>query len=751
MVLNSAMANQINEQYQILLDKGEVLSDDKLAEYYETFRRKFGPERLAGLDGEELLEYMHNSTNHDSLVYWLEFKNDDELPNRFGSIAGGSALKFGIYRRRETGGWVTGSPQKQVQLTVEQAILVARKHREQLLEGAKLLEKLPREANHSQYISLQGEMDQLIPDICDTAWGHKYFHMLFPDKLEDFHSAYYQRFHLIKMMQIPVAPQGRFAISGQFMEIARELGMHINNFTRILNELNGRPHKYWAIKANYADKRWKNWETMRDNGFVCISWDELGDLSDIKYDVASRSKVKKLMKETYREKGGYAQEVFNFIAVMAEGDIVIATEGGERVLGVGKITGNYYYDPASEFRHRHSVEWLSDTTWNLPEDVLKARVVRQLSSPENLVEIEKQILGLSMPVVLPKGFIKKHNAFSGMVARVSDILERKRQVILYGPPGTGKTYWAYQAAITIAAHDAYGQDFSQLTDEQKITVIGNDQSVGLVRLCTFHPSYGYEDFIEGYKPRSNNGVLTFEERSGIFKTICQNSHKQPDRRFFLIIDEINRGDIPRIFGELLTILEKDKRGRSLFLPISGEAFSVPDNVYIVGTMNTADRSIALLDTALRRRFGFIELMPDPSTLGTATLESIPLGPWLEALNQRILKSVGRDARNLQVGHAYLMEKGVPFADFARFVRALQDDIIPLLEEYCYEDYDALEKILGKGLVDREKQRVRHELFELARRDDLIQALGEPSPEITASLAAIQQDQNLETTDDDVDE
>ncbi len=747
MILDPIINNKIKEQYEILLASSEVLPDEKLTEYYETFRKKFGPDRLSSLDGEELLNYMHNSTNRDSLVYWLEFKNDDEYPNRFGSIAGGSALKFGIYRRRETGGWVTGSPQSQVQLTVEQAVQIARKHREQLLVGVKLLEGLPRNASDAQYVGLQHEMNQLAPDICNTTWGHKYFSMLFPDKLDDFHAWFFQRFYLIKMLQIPIAPEGRFAVAGQYMRIARELGIHVNNLTRILLEIFGGPHRYWAIKANYADKRWKNWELMRDHGFVGIGWGELGDLSEIRLDQESRSKVKTLMRETYKEKGGYAQEVFNFVATLVEGDIVVATEGGSEVLGVGRVVGNYYYEDSTGINHRHAVSWLLDKPWKLPENEPKARVVRQLSSMENLVEIEKQILGLSIPLPSPGPIAVRRQPFAGVVARINDILERKRQVILYGPPGTGKTYWAQQAAKAISGNDPPSEDFPE-----EYQAKGSTWTNTFIRLCTFHPSYGYEDFIEGYKPVSRNGVLTFELRAGVFKAICQDAHAQPDRKFFLIIDEINRGDIPRIFGELLTILERDKRGQSLLLPVSGEAFSVPDNVYIIGTMNTADRSIALLDTALRRRFGFVELMPDTSALGATTLaNSIPLGPWLGALNLRVLEFVGRDARNLQIGHAYLMEKGKPYADFGRFVRVLQDDIIPLLEEYCYEDYDALEKILGKGLVDREKQRIRHELFESSRQADLIQALLEPSPEITASPAAIQQDQIAETNDEEIDE
>jgi 5-methylcytosine-specific restriction protein B len=200
-----------------------------------------------------------------------------------------------------------------------------------------------------------------------------------------------------------------------------------------------------------------------------------------------------------------------------------------------------------------------------------------------------------------------------------------------------------------------------------------------------------------------------------------------------LIDEINRGDIPRIFGELLTLLEMDKRGQAAILPLSGKPFAVPANLYVVGTMNTADRSIALLDTALRRRFGFVELMPDVAVFGSASVGgSIPLGPWLGALNERIREHLGRDGRNLQIGHAYLLEKDKPVTDFARFVRILADDIIPLVEEYCYEDYGALTQILGAGLVDETRQRIRDELFVPTRREELVQALLAPSPEIVTS-------------------
>jgi len=270
-----------------------------------------------------------------------------------------------------------------------------------------------------------------------------------------------------------------------------------------------------------------------------------------------------------------------------------------------------------------------------------------------------------------------------------------------------------------------------------VQILGKDSNFpGLVRMCTFHPAYGYEDFLEGYRPKTVDDQLVFELQSGIMKKLCLDAIGDPLNKFYLIIDEINRGDIPRIFGELLTVIEKDKRGKTILLSVSGDYFFVPDNLYIIGTMNTADRSIALLDTALRRRFGFIELMPDTSVFGNAVIESIPLGPWLASINSKICEHIGRDARNLQIGHSYLMENGQPIHSFNNFARAIQDDILPLIEEYCYEDYSTMTKILGKSLVDESNQRINTDLFEPSMQDDLIQALKSIDPSLDSSAPAL---------------
>jgi 5-methylcytosine-specific restriction protein B len=359
-------------------------------------------------------------------------------------------------------------------------------------------------------------------------------------------------------------------------------------------------------------------------------------------------------------------------------------------------------------------------------------VERRVQNPEKIPPIT------TLPVVKGSQFPK----WDGIKGRIREVLEHKSQVILYGPPGTGKTYWAEKAALDLAAFQAYGKFYDQLMPEQQVEIRGN-AATGFVRTCCFHPAYGYEDFLEGYRPEPMTDGMSFVLQPGIFKQLCKDAQQQPDKHFYLIIDEINRGDIPRIFGELLTVLEKDKRGRKIILPLSREEFSVPSNVFVIGTMNTADRSISLLDAALRRRFGFIELMPDSLLFGNHSIDGIPLALWFDALNARICEHVGKDARNLQIGHSYLLPGGKLVKDMASFKRSLQDEIIPLLEEYCYQDFTALQKILGPAFIGTGKQVIRHELFEDGREVELAQALLAPCPEISASAPALASDKLTE--------
>lgn len=241
-------------------------------------------------------------------------------------------------------------------------------------------------------------------------------------------------------------------------------------------------------------------------------------------------------------------------------------------------------------------------------------------------------------------------------------------------------------------------------DPQVTAVVSHRGGVGQLTQVTFHPSYGYEDFIEGFKPvKAPGGGLNLRLVDGVFKRVCRVAAGHPQLPYLVLIDEINRGNLPKVFGELITLLEVDKRGLAVRLPQSGELFAVPPNVHVLGTMNTADRSIRLLDAALRRRFAFYELLPDREPLEGAFVGKLHLADLLTTLNGRIRGEVGRER---QIGHAFFLHNGQPLATEEEFAAAFRGDVLPLLQEYACDDYGLLVRLLGGTLIDEDEQVLR---------------------------------------------
>ena len=249
-----------------------------------------------------------------------------------------------------------------------------------------------------------------------------------------------------------------------------------------------------------------------------------------------------------------------------------------------------------------------------------------------------------------------------------NLLEHKKNIILQGAPGVGKTFAAKRLAYSIIGEE-------------------NENQIEFVQ---FHQNYSYEDFIMGYKPTENN----FEMRKGIFYNFCKKAEKNPDKKFFFIIDEINRGNMSKIFGELLMLIEKDHREEKIKLSYSDEKFSVPKNLYIIGMMNTADRSLAIIDYALRRRFSFFEMEPAFDSDGFKNLQQTfqneifdKLVEQIKNLNKEISadKSLGK---GFCIGHSYFCLKNCD----EKILRSIVDyEILPTLEEYFFDDENKFEK------------------------------------------------------------
>lgn len=280
--------------------------------------------------------------------------------------------------------------------------------------------------------------------------------------------------------------------------------------------------------------------------------------------------------------------------------------------------------------------------------------------------------------------------------------------IIYGAPGTGKTYSTAEYALAIIESRAVDTRRKSYEERKAVMAAYNDYvRKGQIVFTTFHQSYGYEEFIQGLRPDTKSGKMAFITVDGVFKRIADDALDNHEKNYVIIIDEINRANISKVFGELITLIESDKRwgevNETCATLQSGDIFAVPNNLYIVGTMNSADKSISLIDAALRRRFEFIEQYPNASLVDDPTLRNV-----LSKINTILADSL--ESSDLLIGHSYFMGKTVD-----DLCAILNNSIIPLLYEYYYDNKkkvigvltDAL-KDLGIKIVDDKISRVRVE-------------------------------------------
>lgn len=439
----------------------------------------------------------------------------------------------------------------------------------------------------------------------------------------------------------------------------------------ILNYLWVNAPNYWLYEPGHKAMYW---DEIYNNGVIQLSGIELGDLSQYK-DKAQIKSVLEKAKSFTGSVSNVSTQSFEFYHLMKPGDIVYVRVGNDDILGRGVVESDYSFDSDSAFPHKRSVNWTHKGKWTLKRDIA---IIKELTL------IDKKI-HKDYPNKLEELF--KEDA--SMKEKIG------KNIILYGPPGTGKTYNTVNYAAAIIEKKTVEQVQKEKYEHVKSRFMSYEAG-NRVRFITFHQSYGYEDFIEGIKPIvHDNGEISYKVVDGVFKEFCDLASKRPSQNYVFIIDEINRGNISKIFGELITLIEESKRSGEdettrAILPYSKKFFSVPNNVYILGTMNTADRSIALMDTALRRRFDFIEMMPRTDVLDGIEVEGVNISEVLRTINERITLLYDREHT---IGHAFFMPlKKEPTVE--KLAEIFENKLIPLLQEYFYEDYEKIQLVLG---------------------------------------------------------
>lgn len=431
--------------------------------------------------------------------------------------------------------------------------------------------------------------------------------------------------------------------------------------------------QYWMYAPGEGSRLW---DEFYENGIMGIGWDELGDLSVFTSKEAMKDKLKVAYGDevSYKNAGHATWQFANEIKV---GDVIFVKHGIHKIIGRGIVKSAYYFDDTRlEYKQLRDVQWTNRGEWELDSRIVMKTLTDITPYTDYCRKLEDMFQDAEGIGPEPPDEVVHYDSYSEddflsdvymskeRYQTLKGLLLKKKNIILQGAPGVGKTYAAERLAFSIMG----------------------EKDTSRVKVIQFHQSYSYEDFVMGYRPNGNGFSLV----NGPFYEFCKDAEPD-DREYFFIIDEINRGNLSKIFGELLMLIEGDKRGEdhAIRLLYSDEQFSVPANVHIIGMMNTADRSLALIDYALRRRFAFYEFEPAFTTEGFKNYQAAIANRKFDALIEtvialnRYIKDDPSLGSGFQIGHSYFCTSQI--VDDAWLSDVVEYELLPLIREYWFDE------------------------------------------------------------------
>ncbi len=477
-------------------------------------------------------------------------------------------------------------------------------------------------------------------------------------------------------------------------EIDDKLGLNIFNegLLKIKSKANNIDvtKRYWLYPLNKMYKsatvfvsdsgvKSSNWAEFKENKIITIPFGELGDLRGY----CSKEEMKPILRHCFGNNSDYVKTTnlaWQFANEMQIGDIIFVQEDN-KILGRGIVTSDYGLDENREdnYNHTREVNWTNLGEWILPNlknvstitDISK--YLGDINSINNALDYgieELEDVKVNYKTYTKTDFLADVYIKDTEYQRVVNLLKSKKNIILQGPAGVGKTFMAKRLAYSILG----------------------EKNTARVKTIQFHQSYSYDDFFMGYRP-TNNGL---ELKYGVFYNFCKQATLDSERDYFFIIDEINRSNLSKVFGELFMLIENDKRGEEIQLTYTDELFSIPSNLYIIGMMNTADRGLSMLDYALRRRFGFYEILPAFDSVGFMGYQAIVSNSKFNKLILEIKnlnKEIAFDenlGKGFLIGHSYFINNSVKI-DSEWLQDVIDFEILSLLNEYWYDEPDKIEE------------------------------------------------------------